>query len=399
MENGSGVPKVSVVIPVYNAEKFIDRCLGTVCGQTLTDIEVIVVNDGSTDKTLEKLHLWANDDARIIVVEQENRYAGAARNKGLSIATGEYLSFLDADDFFDLDMLDLMYSKAKSADADVVVCKSSHFDNATREIRPIDFSLRYVDMDRSYSGSELGNVLFRFCVGWPWDKMFRRSFVKQHELQFQDQRTTNDAYFVFMALAQADCIAFVDRHLAFHRTNNSESLEYTRCRSWENACNAIAEIEIGLRNAGLYDRFERSFINWALNFSMWNYHSLDGEAQDGLLHWIETELEKKLPYRLEDYFFQEDDKRSAVLLREDRHGLLKRCLDNVLIDHGIDSLKKENEKLQKMIKFEIDWRDAELAEKRMRVESLQREVDAIHASRAYRLAKRLSRMFRMFKRH
>lgn len=92
-------PSVSVIIPVYNIEKFLSACLDSVCSQTLKDIEIICVDDGSTDSSLAILHRYKKQDERVIVLTQQNQGAGAARNYGLSIAKGEYLAFLDSDDF------------------------------------------------------------------------------------------------------------------------------------------------------------------------------------------------------------------------------------------------------------------------------------------------------------
>ena len=98
-------PKVSVIIPVYNVEKYLGPCLDSILGQTLNNIEVICVDDGSTDRSLDILREYEKRDARVKVLTQPNTNAGAARNKGIQQARGEYLSFLDSDDHFDPTML------------------------------------------------------------------------------------------------------------------------------------------------------------------------------------------------------------------------------------------------------------------------------------------------------
>ena len=120
-------PKVSVIIPVYNTEKYLRECLDSVVNQTLRDIEIICVDDGSTDNSLAILREYETKDSRIKVLTQENINAGAARNKGLSEATGEFLSFLDSDDFFEPDAIERMYECAKSRNAEIVVYQVSTF--------------------------------------------------------------------------------------------------------------------------------------------------------------------------------------------------------------------------------------------------------------------------------
>ena len=105
--------KVSVILPVYNASDYLHQCMDSIVGQTLKDIEIICVDDGSTDNSLDILKEYEQKDKRVKVIQQKNAGAGAARNNGLSIATGEYLSFLDSDDFFEPDMLEKAYEKAK----------------------------------------------------------------------------------------------------------------------------------------------------------------------------------------------------------------------------------------------------------------------------------------------
>ena len=115
------MPKVSVIIPVYNTEKYLQKCLDSVCNQTLSDIEIICINDVSTDNSLAILKEYAKKDNRIKLINfKENKGAAAARNTGIDEAQGEYIGFVDSDDFVDLDFYEKLYNKAKESDADVV---------------------------------------------------------------------------------------------------------------------------------------------------------------------------------------------------------------------------------------------------------------------------------------
>ena len=113
-------PKVSVIIPVYNVEKYLHKCLDSILRQTLKEIEIICIDDGSQDNSLEVIKEYASKDNRIIVISQENKKQGAARNKGIEIAKGEYLAFIDSDDCVELDYFEKLYSLVKSYDADIV---------------------------------------------------------------------------------------------------------------------------------------------------------------------------------------------------------------------------------------------------------------------------------------
>lgn len=114
--------KISVIIPVYNSEKFLKKCLDSIINQTLNDIEIICIDDGSTDKSLRILNNFADKDNRITIINQKNSGPSAARNKGIEIAKGEYIGFVDSDDWIDLDFYEKLYNSAKKYDADVAVC-------------------------------------------------------------------------------------------------------------------------------------------------------------------------------------------------------------------------------------------------------------------------------------
>lgn len=126
--------KVSVILPVYNVSDYLRQCMDSIVGQTLKDIEIICVDDGSTDDSLAILKEYEAKDQRVKVIQQANAGAGAARNKGLEIATGEYLSFLDSDDFFEPDMLEKAWSKAHETRAQVVVFRSISTERIFRNL-------------------------------------------------------------------------------------------------------------------------------------------------------------------------------------------------------------------------------------------------------------------------
>ena len=113
-------PAVSIIIPVYNVAKWLDECLESVVGQTFSDFEVILINDGSTDESGEKCRKWCEKDARIRLIDKDNEGPSKARNLGIQEASGVYLAFLDADDWIDRRYLELMYGRAVRTDADMV---------------------------------------------------------------------------------------------------------------------------------------------------------------------------------------------------------------------------------------------------------------------------------------
>ena len=134
--------KVSVIIPVYNAEKYLRQCLDSVLGQSLKELEVICVDDGSTDSSREIIMEYANRDGRVKSLSQSNSGPGAARNLGLSVANGENVIFLDADDWFECDFLEKTCACIERTEADICICKAERFDSQTGKTLPSEWMLK-----------------------------------------------------------------------------------------------------------------------------------------------------------------------------------------------------------------------------------------------------------------
>ena len=282
------MPIVSVIIPSYNAADYIAQTLESVLAQTLTDIEVIVVDDGSTDNTRNIVADFANKDPRLMLVEQANQFASVARNNGMSKARGKYLYFLDADDYIELDTLEELVNAIEQHGADIAIAKSEGFDNTTGDTWTIDGALNGVDFDRPIAHAEYCDRLFQSFIGWPWDKLFRKEFIDKTALTFQPLRTTNDALFVFCALALADTIVCLDSVLFHHRTNNKNSLEGSRSKSWNNAICAINVIEDQLTKSDKGKACLNSYYRWTLNYSIWTIESLPDDEAEAYLNEIES---------------------------------------------------------------------------------------------------------------
>lgn len=275
MSDQSSTPCVSVIIPVYNCEAFLERTLSSVLGQTLSNIEVICIDDGSSDGSLAVLERFAQTDKRLTVIAQENAGAAAVRNRGLAMARGEYLSFLDADDFFEPQMFEVAYEQAKRHSAQVSVFGCDNYYEESDSYTPCTWSIRSALIPRTepFCGLDIERDTFKAFVGWAWDKLFLRSFVLEEGLTFQEQRTSNDLLFVFSAIVRAQTIVTTHRVLAHHR-REAGGLSVTREKSWQCFHDALIALRDRLVEWGVYDKLEQDFINYALHFSLWNLDTL-----------------------------------------------------------------------------------------------------------------------------
>lgn len=289
-------------MPVFNAEKYLPESLKCVTEQTLTDIEIICVNDGSTDSSKEILEEFAANDPRIKIISQQNCGAGSARNRGMEIATGDYLSFLDADDIFNPDMLEKAYEKAEAESADIVIFQSLLLNQKTGEKKSADWALRMnmIPDGGVFKPEDISDHIFQFSNGWPWDKLFRKSFIEKNDLHFQNTHFFNDTYFVFSALAKAGKIAIVKEELACKRLNSGESqISLNRSRYWIDFEDVISKVRQSLQNDGAYDRFSRSFINYVVHICLVMLDTTDVQTNEHLVLFYKEYLYGK--YELKNF--------------------------------------------------------------------------------------------------
>ncbi len=240
-------PKVSVIIPVYNVEEYLRECLDSVINQTLKEIEIICVDDGSTDSSLEILKEYAKKDNRFTVMKQENLHAGVARNAGLAVAKGEYLSFLDSDDFFELNMLEEMSKKADEDESDITVCNADIYNDKEKKYHQPDFMLkkRFSTLSCIYTDT-FKNNLFNFTNPSLWNKIFRKKFILDHQLLFQSIWNCNDIGFTFSALAYSKKISIVYKTLLHYRRNTTTSITSKRSKGGANIIRAYKYVRNNL---------------------------------------------------------------------------------------------------------------------------------------------------------
>ena len=268
--------KISVILPIYNVKKYVRQCLNSVLKQTLEEIEIICIDDGSTDGSTEILKEYEKKDSRIRAFYRKNQGAGAARNYGIQQARGKYLSFLDSDDFFESDMLELAYEKAEKYNTDIVLYRSDQYYTEKQQFQEVPWTLLMPELPHyePFNRRQLTENIFKVVVGWAWDKLFTRAFVEENHLYFQEQRTTNDMLFVFSAVVLAKRIAVVDKVLAHQRCDTKDSLSKTREKSWNCFYNALCALRDRIKEEGVWWELEKDFINYALHFSLWNLNTL-----------------------------------------------------------------------------------------------------------------------------
>jgi glycosyltransferase involved in cell wall biosynthesis len=202
--------------------------MDSILSQTHKEIEVICVDDGSQDKTRDIINQYQVKDNRVMLICQENSYAGVARNNGIKQATGDYAVFLDSDDYFETDMVELMLKSAQENCADIVLCDAYYLNNLTEEISEPTWILRkdfIPEGKKVFNYKDIPEGIFSISLSVPWNKMFKMEFMRREKLYFQDTQRSNDEFFVGLSMVVAEKISFVDKRLVYYRTNNLASLQ------------------------------------------------------------------------------------------------------------------------------------------------------------------------------
>lgn len=273
-------PLISVIVPVYNAERYLDGCLGSLQSQTLDRIEIICVNDGSTDGSEEILRRYASRDPRFVVLSHENRGLGRTRNAGLAIARGRYIMFVDSDDYIELNSCETVFREMESESADVLMfCSYLEYDHTMIPQRPLG------DQRRCFENGESQSFLFRHLVGFvggelrapeKQDKLtsacmkgYRRGMLTDHGILFGDNRvigSAEDALFNIDVFAVADKCVYIPTVLYHYiRTNEASITTVYREKLHEKHARFMEEIRKRIKeNAYAADHaelFERAYRN------------------------------------------------------------------------------------------------------------------------------------------
>lgn len=231
------MPKVSIIIPVYNVEEYLERCLDSIVNQTLKDIEIIIVNDGSTDGSKEIIQKYTSEYKNIVYLEKENGGLSSARNYGIPYAKGEYIGFVDSDDYVELTMYEKMYNKAIEEKSDMVECDFIwECPNKKRE-----------DIGKIYFGKKEAIVEARVVA---WNKIIKKDIIEKTKITFPEGLRYEDIEFFYKIVPYLDKISFVKETLV-HYIQRESSIANTQnertgeiFKIWENVLNYYIENNI-----------------------------------------------------------------------------------------------------------------------------------------------------------
>ncbi len=297
------MPKISIVLPVYNVEKYLPECIESLVNQTLNDLEFIFIDDGSTDNSIKILEGYAKNDSRFVIISQKNQGPGIARNMGLKLAKGEYVTCLDPDDWFELNAMEVLYKKLKETGAVALqfdwkswdeITNSSYFCHNSFEERIIKLGCSDI-LKSGYFDWRTYKSLFFILSGGTWGRIYSTKFIRENNIRFSDIFIGEDRLFGVMTLICAPKIYYLNEFFYNYRIRSSSLTRKPSERYFNCPFVCYDEIEEFLKSKGCFEDLKEVFYSSRISFYRMVFNLLPNSRKKE----YKKLCRKKLPY--EDY--------------------------------------------------------------------------------------------------
>ncbi len=280
MRNGER-PKVSVILPIYNVGKYLRQSLDSLINQTLEEIEIICIDDGSTDDSYNILEEYKLKDARIKVVHKSNKGTGAARNDGLRLATGECIGFVDPDDWVKPNMFEILYNQIKEKNLDIIMCMPDGYDekNAVNAPFPyfVDANFQNIIDDRVFNWRDLSPFQYPMCV---WNKLYTKELFDKNHIDFAEGLDFEDHKVIFGTLLTAERMYFIHDKLYVYRYNREGSVLTDNNRRLIDHIKIFDIVENLMKETNTYNALRTDFLFYKIHNILYYYSMIKDEFKD-----------------------------------------------------------------------------------------------------------------------
>ena len=290
--------KLSVIVPVYNVEGYLEECLDSVCGQTLTDMEIICIDDGSTDNSPNILNEYAKKDSRIKIISKENGGQATARNLGIKQAQGEYVAFVDSDDFIEEEMFEKLYSKSKENDLDIAMCKIATYDNQTGETKDnVWYYMMGVfrDFEKDiFTHKDTKEFTCNIAVT-PYNKIYKNSLLKDNNILFPEGFIFEDEKFFFDVYLRAKKVSLIDEFLYYYRVNRKGStVDISKESDYSDIVPISKQIRETFKETGNYEDYKILLVNRFIHLQLARFTETSPKYQEKFFNLIKEDLNEVL---------------------------------------------------------------------------------------------------------
>lgn len=294
--------KVSVIVPVYNTEPYLRRCLDALVNQTLEDIEIVVVNDGSTDHSLDILQEYEKRyPSKIKLLTKENGGQATARNMGIRCCTGEYIGFADSDDYVDTYMYEKMYSLAKQKDADLVECHYHYLQETEGKL----IELKTRGNIREYKNQK---DMFIDPQVSPWNKLYRREALTESGITFPEGLIYEDTAFYIKTISAIKRTVYLDEHLVYYFLRGNSTMNANKSRKVADIFAVLQDILDYYRSHQLYEEYANELEYFCVKILLCSSLSrigrvVDKDLENQLLDKTFAMIQENFPqYKNNPYF-------------------------------------------------------------------------------------------------
>ena len=285
-------PKISVILPVFNQEMYIRNAIESVLNQSMDDFELIVVNDGSTDSTPDIINEF--DDSRIHVINQENRGPGASRNRALKKAQGEYVMYLDGDDWYHPEALETAYNEAKNRNTDLTFYQMINYYDVTGEIYENDwFNMTTFDEsfeNRVFSPDETPGSIFDLSVG-VCQKIYKTSFLRRIDAKFPEGIFFEDMPFFYYVYLKSERISIIKKHLYYRRKHDASITHVVDCKFLDTVPAGQNLMKIFIEN-GWYDVYKYDLLAYKINGPRFALRDIEEKCKVPLYNLIKKDYDE-----------------------------------------------------------------------------------------------------------
>ena len=211
---------ISIIIPVYNVSNYLDKCLESICNQTYQNIEIITVNDGSKDDSLNILKKWKKKDSRITIIDKENGGLSSARNAGIEKATGKYIMFIDSDDFADKKFIEILYTNLKKYNKKISICNRYYYYEDGKKYLRFKDNNSIINMDLEEAFLNLLNFI-NFDMS-AWAKLYARELF--NDIRFPEKKLSEDYYIMYKLFDKTDGVVYTSKPLLYYLQQRKGSI-------------------------------------------------------------------------------------------------------------------------------------------------------------------------------
>ena len=308
---------LSVIIPVYNVENYLNECLDSVTSQTLDDMEIICIDDGSTDNSPYILKEYQKKDSRIKIITKENGGQATARNLGIKEAQGEYIAFVDSDDFIEPTMFEKLYTKAKDYNLDITMCKIATYNNQTKEIK--DNVWYYMlgvfrDFEKDiFSHKDTKEFTCNIAVT-PYNKIYKTTLLKENNILFPEGLIFEDEKFFYDTYLRAKRVSIIDEFLYYYRINRKGStVDTIKDNDFSDIIPISKLIRETFKETNNYEDYKILLSNRFIHLQLARFTQTSQKYKENFFNLLKSDLEEVLADRI-----IYDNLESDVKLRVDK---------------------------------------------------------------------------------